>query len=155
MTIRSLASAILLLACLSLRAQSGGNFDLTWSTIDGGGGVSTGGVYSVTGTIGQPDAGTSSGGSFTLVGGFWGVTASVQAPPPSLRIERVAVSGNAGAVTISWPYPSTGWQLQESTNLGTTGWTDLTTTPAVVGNENQVVIASPLGNKFYRLKKIQ
>ena len=54
-------------------AQTGGGYDLTWSTIDGGGYmVSTGGSYSLGGTIGQPDAGALSGGSYTLAGGFWG-----------------------------------------------------------------------------------
>ncbi len=52
-------------------AQSGGGYNLTWNTIDGGGGMSTGGGYEVTGTIGEPDAGTMSGGSYTLNGGFW------------------------------------------------------------------------------------
>ena len=32
-------------------------YSIDWYTIDGGGGTSTGGVYSVSGTIGQPDAG--------------------------------------------------------------------------------------------------
>ena len=55
-------------------AQSGG-YDLTWSTIDGGGATfSTGGSYSLGGSIGQPDAGILSGGSYTLNGGFWGST---------------------------------------------------------------------------------
>jgi hypothetical protein len=56
-------------------AQTGGGYDLAWSTIDGGGatpGGSTGGEYSLGGTIGQPDAGVLSGGSYTLNGGFWG-----------------------------------------------------------------------------------
>ncbi len=53
-------------------AQSGGTYDLTWNTIDGGGQMfSTGGAYSLGGTIGQADAGTMSGGSYTLSGGFW------------------------------------------------------------------------------------
>ncbi len=53
-------------------AQSGGGYDLTWNTIDGGGVTfSTGGAYSLGGTIGQADAGTMSGGSYTLNGGFW------------------------------------------------------------------------------------
>lgn len=51
-------------------------YDLSWSTIDGGGATfSTGGAYSLGGTSGQPDAGSlttpMSGGAFTLVGGFW------------------------------------------------------------------------------------
>jgi hypothetical protein len=45
------------LGALPMRAQSGGGFDLSWSTMDGGGGTSTGGAYAVSGTIGQPDAG--------------------------------------------------------------------------------------------------
>src|SRR3989442_1215290 len=55
------------------------NFAIDWFTIDGGGGVSTGGVYSVSGTIGQPDAGVLSGGAYTVVGGFWGLFA-IQTP---------------------------------------------------------------------------
>ena len=48
-------------------------YDLSWYTIDGGGAtVSTGGSYSLGGTIGQPDAGTLDGGSYQLNGGFWG-----------------------------------------------------------------------------------
>lgn len=54
-------------------AQTGGGFDLTWNTMDGGGGTSAGGNFSLTGTSGQPDAGVlMSGGSYALVGGFWG-----------------------------------------------------------------------------------
>ncbi len=53
-------------------AQSGGGYDLTWNTIDGGGAMfSTGGAYSLGGTIGQYDTGTMSGGSYALNGGFW------------------------------------------------------------------------------------
>lgn len=43
-------------------------------TIDGGGGRSSGGVFSVDGTIGQPDAdpfGRASGGVYSVSGGFW------------------------------------------------------------------------------------
>ena len=61
----------LLLASVAL-AQSGGGYDLTWSTVDGGGGTfSTGGDYSLGGTAGQPDAGLLLGGDFSLAGGFW------------------------------------------------------------------------------------
>ncbi len=53
-------------------AQSGGGYDLTWNSIDGGGAMfSSGGAYSLGGTIGQADAGTMSGGAYTLNGGFW------------------------------------------------------------------------------------
>ena len=49
---------------------SGGDYEISWSTIDGGGGRSSGGPYTLTGTIGQPDAAWSSGGQYELLGGF-------------------------------------------------------------------------------------
>ena len=64
------------LSIATTSAQSGGGYDLTWSTIDGGGGDSAGGGYSLSGTIGQPDAGVLSGGGYTLKGGFWPGTAA-------------------------------------------------------------------------------
>jgi hypothetical protein len=39
------------LSCLCANAQS---YSIDGSTVDGGGGSSTGGVYGVSGTIGQP-----------------------------------------------------------------------------------------------------
>src|SRR5258706_1616196 len=56
------------------------NFSIDWYSIDGGGGTSTNTQFSLTGTIGQPDAGHMSGGSFTLEGGFWGSVAAVLKP---------------------------------------------------------------------------
>ena len=68
-----LAACLLLLAAVPVLAQSGGGYDLTWSTVDGGGGTfSTGGGYSLGGTAGQPDAGLLTGSGYALGGGFWG-----------------------------------------------------------------------------------
>lgn len=53
------------------------DYQIGWSTIDGGGATfSTGGNFSLGGTVGQHDAGPSTtgqmtGGQFSLVGGFW------------------------------------------------------------------------------------
>ncbi len=52
-------------------AQALGNYEITWHTIDGGGGVSSGGQYIVTGTIGQHDAAYSESQRYELLGGFW------------------------------------------------------------------------------------
>ncbi|MBK8836685.1 MAG: hypothetical protein IPO29_18275 [Anaerolineae bacterium] len=63
-------------------AQTGGGYDLTWNSIDGGGATfSTGGGYSsLGGTIGQADAGAASGGGVSLSGGFWaGIPATYSA----------------------------------------------------------------------------
>ena len=71
-TLATLAAAALGLA-VPAWAQTGGGFDLTWNTYDGGGAASTGGAFVVTGTIGQPDAGRLTGTSVVLAGGFWGL----------------------------------------------------------------------------------
>ena len=75
LTVVVLGLVVLLLVAATVQAQTGGGYDLTWNTIDGGGampGGSIGGSYSLGGTIGQPDAGALSGGGYTLNGGFWG-----------------------------------------------------------------------------------
>ena len=63
--------ALLLLTSAAL-AQSGDGYDLSWSTVDGGGHTfSVGGDYVLGGTAGQPDAGCASGGDYAICGGFW------------------------------------------------------------------------------------
>jgi len=127
------------------------NYSIDWFTIDGGGGTSTGGVFTVTGTIGQADAGHMSGGNFTLDGGFWAIIAAVQTPgAPALRVVRTTTN----TVVLAWPNPSTGFSLQENSVVNNSpGWASVTNTPpVVVGSERQVIIPSPVGNRFYRLK---
>ena len=63
--------ALLLLLVPVLAYAQGGGFGLKWWTVDGGGGTGAGGAYALSGTLGQPDAGSMSGGGYTLVGGFW------------------------------------------------------------------------------------
>ena len=74
-----LFAGLTLLLTLPVLAQSGGELDLSWNTVDSGGGTfSSGGGYALGGTIGQPDAGGMTGGVYTLSGGFW----AGQAAPP-------------------------------------------------------------------------
>ncbi len=62
-------------------AQTGGGYDLSWNTLDGGGGTSAGGSYEISGSIGQVDAGVMSGGSYTLSGGFWSGVSEISTTP--------------------------------------------------------------------------
>jgi hypothetical protein len=133
-------------AALSAHAQS---YSIDWFTVDGGGGTSAGGIYSISGTAGQPDAGQMSGGSYTLNGGFWAIIAAVQTSnAPLLRI----VLTRTNAVVVAWPAPSTGFSLQQNAVLSTTNWTSVPNPVNVVGSENQVIVSPPTGNRFYRLK---
>ena len=132
--------------CICAEAQ----YSLDWSTVDGGGGASTGGVYAVSGTIGQPDAGAMSGGNFTLQGGFWGIIAAVQTEgAPWLTIFRTTTN----TVAVSWPSPSTGFTLQQNTNgIGTVNWSNVVTAPLDDGTIKTLIVNPPTGNRFYRLK---
>jgi hypothetical protein len=47
-------------------------YEISWYTIDGGGAQDlSGGTYTLSGTVGQFDAGSQSGGSYALNGGYW------------------------------------------------------------------------------------
>ena len=132
--------------------QAWGQYSIDWCTIDGGGGTSTGGVYSVSGTIGQPDAGTMSGGNFTLDGGFWGVIAAVQTPGAPLR--SIALNPQLSTINVSWPSPSTGWTLQQNTNsVSSMNWSNVTATIQDDGTTKTLFVNPPAGNRFYRLQK--
>ncbi|GIV08451.1 MAG: hypothetical protein KatS3mg019_0542 [Fimbriimonadales bacterium] len=73
---------------ISASAQQGGNFDLTWWTIDSGGATFvSGGDFTLGATVGQHDAAEDSfGGPFRLISGFW--------YPPCLVAYRGDVTGN-------------------------------------------------------------
>jgi hypothetical protein len=147
-TRRQLASVAAILTVWAVAQAQ--NYNIDWSTVDGGGGTSTGGVYSVSGTIGQPDAGgTMSGGVYTLDGGFWSLVSVVQTPgSPLLSITRSGAS-----VTISWPSPSTDFSLQQNGSLNPANWSSFGGTVNDNGTTKSVTILPPTGNLFFRLKK--
>jgi hypothetical protein len=66
-----LALTLVVLISVTVLAETGDGFELSWWTVDNGGGSSSGGDYTLSGTIGQPDVGSMAGGEYTLVGGFW------------------------------------------------------------------------------------
>jgi hypothetical protein len=80
---RKLASAaflaLLLTAALYAGPPSGGDYAVASSTLDAGGGVSTGGDFVLMGTVGQPDAGAhpTTGNDYALAGGFWGKISAI------------------------------------------------------------------------------
>jgi len=126
------------------------NYSIDWFTIDGGGGTSTGGVYSVSGTIGQPDAGPAmSGGNYSLTGGFWSLLSVAQTPgAPLLNIFRTSTN----TAVVSWPWPSTGFSPQQTTNLNTANWVTPAETINNNGAVNFIIVSPPTGKRFYRLK---
>ena len=140
---------IVLLVCLLLPligfAQQ---YTVDWYKI-GGGGTSTNGSYSVSGTIGQPDAsGALSGGNYSDTGGFWALINVVQTPgAPTLYISH---AGNT--VTVYWQNVS-GWNLVQNGNLTTpiASWS-ASSSPTLSNGTNYLNLVNPSGNTFFRLK---
>ena len=137
----------LALTAIVSRAQAQ-TYSIDWYTIDGGGGTSTGGVYAVSGTIGQPDAGgPMTGGNYSLTGGFWSLIAAVQTGgAPTLFISH---SGNT--VTVYWQDVS-GWSLQQNSNLTSFGGWSARSGWTTSNGTNYLNITPPTGNLFFRLK---
>src|SRR5881396_96795 len=146
---KSLKITLLLFAVTSTAALAQ-SYSIDWFTIDGGGGTSAGGVYSVSGTIGQPDAGAMSGGNFSLTGGFWSLLSVVQTPGTPLLTITLTTTNTA---LVSWAYPSAGFNLQQNTNLSTTNWVAPSQTITNNGTINFILVNPPTGNRFYRLFK--
>ena len=129
--------------CLPTLAQ----FAIPWYTVDGGGGTSTGGVYSVSGTLGQPDAGgPMTNGQYSVTGGFWALPQAVQTEgAPTLTIAK----GAPGFAVLSWPSTTgTNWVLQERLNLTSGIWSNSSS-----GATNPVTVPATSPAKFYRLFK--
>jgi hypothetical protein len=142
----------LLLIAFKLCAQP---YSVDWYKISGGGGASTGNVYSVSGTIGQPDAGgamsepVTGTNYYSVTGGFWSLISVVQ----TLGAPTLTVTHSGNNVIVSWPSPSTGFELQQNSNLAVTnGWATTGFTISDDGTNKSITISSPSGNLFFRLK---
>jgi hypothetical protein len=126
------------------------SYSIDWYKVAGGGGTSTNEQYSLSGTIGQPDAsGAMTGANFSLTGGFWSLISLVQTPgAPNLTITHSGTS-----VIVSWPNTGS-YTLQQNSNLAvpagwaTSGYPVTTNSPA---GTNSITITLPTGNLFLRL----
>ena len=145
-TCGAIALSCTLLSASDVFAQ----YAINWHTMDGGGGTSTGGVYRVSGTIGQPDAAAAStNGQYAVTSGFWSGVSVLQTPGgPLLKIRLIA----GGQAIVSWPVNVTGFTLEEASSV-TGVWNN--TPQAVVDTANEHTVTVPATNviKVFRLKK--
>lgn len=134
----------LLTTGLSAHAQ---NYSLPWYRVAGGGGTSSGGSYTLSGTVGQAEAGpTLTGGAYALTGGFWSLISVIQ----TTGLPDLKVSHTGRSVTISWTATGT-YTLWQTPALTGSTWTPsgypITTTNGV----SSITISAPTGNLFFRL----
>jgi hypothetical protein len=83
-----------------------------------------------------------------VAGGDFGVDRvyTWRAALPALSI---TLSGNTAL--ISWPASSTGFRLQENPDLNSKTWADLTIMPTATNQQNQMIVSTSNGARFYRL----
>jgi hypothetical protein len=135
---------------LGLNSTHGQTYSIGWHKVSGGGGVSTVGVYSVAGTIGQHEAsGPMSGGNYSITGGFWTLFA---VPIPGAPLLKIFLTSTNTAVII-WPSPSSGWNLQQNTDLSAANWVAPSETVNDDGANKFIIVVPPADNRFYRLSK--
>lgn len=138
------AFTICALAPIAVRAQQ---YSIDWYKIAGGGGTSSNGQYTVSGTVGQHDAGgPMTGGNYSLTGGFWALISVVQ----TVGLPNLSVSHSGNNVIVSWP--DTGaYTLQQNSVMAKAGWTTSGYTITTANGTNSITITSPTGNLFFRL----
>jgi hypothetical protein len=137
----------LVLGLLTPVLALGQRYSIDWYKVSGGGGTSSGGAYSVTATIGQPDASSAmTGGNYSLTGGFWSMIRVVQ----TAGLPNLVISQAGGNVIISWPATG-GYTVQQSPNLATGTWATSGYRVTTANGISSITISSPTGNLFFRL----
>src|ERR1041385_4281883 len=61
-------------------------------------------------------------------------------------------SNNSSNVIVSWPFPSTGFGIEFSTNLGVASWAAATNKPATNNSRWAMSAAATLPIAYFRLK---
>jgi hypothetical protein len=131
---------------VSLSAVAGAqNVALTASVSAGGAGTSTGGVVTVSATIGQLAAGTMSADNVVIRGGFWREAVAVQ----SIGAPMLTIKNHLdGSATISWSPNTSGFLLQETSVLDGSA---ISWSSAPAAYTNGAVIPASEAMRFYRL----
>ena len=142
----------LALLLIGLAANAlGQSYSVDWFKIAGGGGTSTGGTYSVSGTIGQADASaTLTGGQYSLTGGFWSLVSVVQ----TVGLPNLTISRSGNSVIVAWLNTGS-YTLQQNNNVAApAGWTTSAYVITTANGTNSITLTPPTGNLlFFRLKQ--
>jgi len=113
------------------------------------------------GNSGETNGGT--GNSVVVAGSF----AYLANGSDGLRIYSFGVSstvaspfltigpGGGNNVLLTWPAPSTGFVLQQKTNISSTNWAVVTTVPTMTGGSNRVTLPTASNRMFFRLAQTQ
>ena len=85
-----------------------------------------------------------------IVGSYWNSSGGLSGYLAVPTIPQLIITRPSSNLSISWPYPSTGWTLMQNQDLSTTNWIP----SAGVSNDgtnNFLVINASSGNLFFKL----
>lgn len=137
--------AIALAPVCQIHASQG--YALDWFSLEAGDRTSSGGSYSVAGTIGTVDVGRTSGGSFSVESGVFYV-ATERVPLLSLALtNRVA--------TLYWPRSFGGFVLEQTPTLQASPLPWSKVTSSYLTNETHISVNVPMSSRirFFRLRQ--
>jgi hypothetical protein len=150
--------------------NDGGTVTISHSTLTNnyasfrGGGICNGGIYGSVGTATVENWSRISGNTIDdvqnsgtlyldssseidiLDGNQATIVQGTSAPSPRIFPTR------SNTVVVSWPYPSTGWSLQQNSDLTTTNWVAPTNAVANDGTNNFIIAQPSAGKLYFRLK---
>jgi hypothetical protein len=127
------------------------NLSMDRHVIAGGSGTSAGGVFSVSGSIGQPAAGTAmTNGQFSVSGGFWELPTIVQTPgAPFLSLTSVGTNA-----VLVWSSSFPNWALEESANSLLNAWSAVSLPRSTNSGQISVIVPMNAAHSGFRLKKL-
>jgi hypothetical protein len=142
---RSLLLFTSLSVCTLTAVNAADTYSLTWFATSVRGGISSGGIYSVSAMVTPPISGAVAGSAFRIEAGLTGLLGFQSDDNARSLLITIDAQGN---VQISWPPVIPGLVLQESDSLLNARWSNSpngTRSPAII----------PAGEKarFFRLSK--
>jgi len=126
-------------------------FPLT-TTPEYGGFYAKGTIHPSTDNQTQPPAPAS---NWYVVGSGAGGSRMVITSDPTQPAPALSLASSARGLVVSWPASFADFVLQSNKDLSTTNWTDVTNAVVVGDEARQVLITSPDGNNFFRLRRRQ
>ena len=120
-------------------------------TIDSGGGEAAGNGFTLTGTLGQPDAGHDmQGGSFSMTGGFWTGRAFVV---QSDGMPELLIRKENAFVVLWWASEDEAIKLQFVESLQSQVWMDVQQVPKRENGASEISLLPQIDKMYFRLRK--
>ena len=126
---------------------------INWFTLDAGGGVQSSANYLVNFTVGQADVGSTASGSanYRIIPGFW----ALEDLGPATGLPELSITLMGANVVLSWPSPSTGFNLQHTDSIDAipAAWVSTVALVSDNGFVKSVSVPHNVSNRFYRLRQ--